>query len=197
MQILNSLRKAPLVLVIAFAATMMQAQTDQVELGRTSVTFSQEFGGTLIALGLSASAVSPATLQTGTGVATFPITEGAIELPTARAEINHAGGFILSNGSTQVRLENFTIDTTSTPVLTGLVVSNNSLVGRIAIFDLQLPSGLTLPLAPTADGLVNLQGVGMKLDAAAASALNSAFSVTAFQAGSNVGTANAIAFVAP
>jgi len=203
MQIQNPLRKAVCVLAITLAGTIVQAQTQtqtqtaQVQLGRTSVAFSEQFGAALVALGLQASAISPSQLQTGIGAGTFPITAGAVELQTARGEFDHAGGFSLSKEANQVRLVNFIIDTTTTPVLTSLVVVNGKLVGRITLFDLQLPSGITLPLTPTADGVVNLQGVGLTLDTAGATALNGAFTVNAFQAGLNVGTANVISFVGP
>jgi hypothetical protein len=197
MQIQNLLKKAACALTIAVAAVSVQAQTDQVQSGRTSVTFSEQFGATLVQFGLGASSIGPSQLQTGIGAGTFPISAGAIDLSTARGEFDHSGGFSLSRESTQVRLVNFVIDTTSTPVLTGLVIVNDKLVGRITLFDLQLPSGVALPLKPTADGVVSLQGVGLTLDNAAATALNGAFAVNAFQPGLNIGTANVISFVTP
>ena len=94
-----------------------------------------------------------------------------------------------------VRLESFILDTTgTTPVLTGLVVANGTLVGRLPLFNLQLPAGLTLPLRPE-HGQLNLDGVGLTLTSGAAAALNSVFYVTALKGGITVGTANVWALV--
>jgi len=196
MQIQNFLKKAALVLVIAFAAISSQAQVDHVQTGTTSVALSPEFASALQAIGVTAGALNPAQLQNG--VATFPIVGGAIELQTARSVIYHSGGLVLSTQSNQVQLEGFVIDTTGTPaILTGLVIANNKLVGRATLFDLQLPSGVTLPLKPDSNGVLNFQGVQLKLSSDAASALNSAFNVNAFQAGAVLGTANVVVLVGP
>jgi hypothetical protein len=96
-----------------------------------------------------------------------------VDLQTARGEIIHSGGLTLTAGSTEVRLQSFTIDTTgSSPVPTGLVVVNNKLVGWLPLFNLQLPAGITLPLKPSGEGVLRLKGVGVMLTGPAANALN-------------------------
>lgn len=114
-----------------------------------------------------------------------------VDLQTARGEIVHSGGLTLTAGSTEVRLQSFTIDTTgSSPVLTGLVVVNNKLVGRLPLFNLQLRAGITLPLKPSGEGVLRLKGVGVVLTGPAANALNGVYGTTALKGGFGIGTAN-------
>ena len=81
------------------------------------------------------------------------------------------------------------------PVVTGLVSVNEKLIGRMPLFRLTLPAGITLPLTPTG-GRIILKNVGVSLDSGAASTLNSVFHVSAFQGGSAIGTARVIIHLA-
>jgi len=178
-----------LVLMVALGATAVRAETGTVESGKTSVKLSAEFAGALESLGVTAGVIDPSRVHGGS--VTFPVTGGAVDLATARGEIAHSGGLTLSAGGTEVRLQSFTIDTTgSAPVLTGLVVVNDGLLGRVPLFDLQLPSGITLPLKPSENGKLRINDVGVTLTSVAADALNGIFGVTAFTPGFNIGTAN-------
>lgn len=124
------------------------------------------------------------------GQAYFPIVGGALDLANAKGEIPHAGGLTLTAGDTRVELSDFVIDTfDAKPVLTGLVVVNDSIVDRIPLFDLTLPPGFTVPLQPASRRFITLADVGVKLNAAAADALNGVFKVTAFAGGFTVGVA--------
>lgn len=159
--------------------------------GRTSVNLSSDFLGALSSLRVSAAAVGAGSLRSG--VASFPITAGALDLANAKGEIDHAGGLSLTAGNTTVQLISFKIDTTGdSPVLTGLVIVNGDVVGRLPLFDLQLPA-LTLPLTPGAFGTVFIPGVGVRLNKTAAGALNQVFGVTAFVEGFNIGQASVFA----
>lgn len=166
------------------------AQTVPVASGRTSVTLSTEFLGALTSLQVRPGVIGQGRLV-GT-VASFPITQGSVDATNARGEIFHTGGLSLEAGTaTRVQLLNFTIETThNIPVLTGLVVVNNAVVGRLPLFSLRLPANLALPLAPRGGAVVDLNGVGVQLGRDAAEALNGVFRVTAFTAGFNIGTAN-------
>lgn len=156
--------------------------------GKTSVALSNDFFAALTALRVSAGAVGDGTLRSG--VASFPVTGGALDLATAKGEINHSGGLFLAAGSTRVELLSFNIDTSGArPVLTGLVTVNGDFVGRLPLFNLELPA-LTLPLQPQAFNTIFLPGVKVTLTSEAAAALNSVFSVTAFVEGFNIGTAS-------
>jgi hypothetical protein len=182
-------KTAALGLVLVLAASAAQANTKTIAFGRTTVTLSSGFVSALQTLGLTPGVVKPTALEDGK--ADFPVTGGAIDLDTARGEISHSGGLTLTAGSTVVRLQSFTIDTTgASPVLTGLVVVNDSLVGRLPLFNLQLPAGITLPLKPTHEGVLELKGVGVTLTSGAATALNGVFSTNALAGGFGIGTAD-------
>jgi hypothetical protein len=194
MKFKNAIRKTVLGLMVAASAACAQAQTRTVEFGKTAVTPSDGFVSALEGLGVKLGVVAPST-KLSDGRLTFLVTGGAVDLKTAAGQIIHSGGLTLTAGKTVVVLQSFIIDTTSKPVLTGLVVVNGNLVGRIPLFDLQLPAGLTLPLQPSPDGLLDLPGVGVTLDSQAAAALNGVFKVNAFKAGFDIGTATAKAFL--
>jgi len=185
--------------LVLMGSAVNAQQTKTLEGGVTKVALSQGFVDALGELGLRAGTVGPTRLCNG--VLNFPITSGAVELDNAKAQILHSGGLTLAPTSSPtsaeptVRLESFIIDTTgSAPVITGLVIVKGSLLGRLALFNLQLPAGITLPLKPQ-DGELRLDGVGVTLTSTAAQALNSVFDVTALAGGFNIGTAKVSAFV--
>lgn len=156
--------------------------------GLTSVRLSSDFANALTALQLDARGAFPGRLSRGT--ASFPITGGTLDTATLRGEIVHSGGLILSKRpATTVKLESFIIDTTRSSgiVLTGLVSANGAVVGRIPLFDLQLPAARGFGFDFTR---VQLDGVGVRLRPEAAAALNGVFGTTAFVAGFNIGTAS-------
>jgi len=164
-------------------------KTETIESGRTTVALASGFVSALGSLGVTPGTVSPTRLHHGT--VNFPVTGGAIDLDSAASQILHSGGLTLTAGQTDVTLQSFIIDTTGTPLITGLVSVNGKLLGRLPLFDLALPSGITLPLKPY-DGQIILKGVGVSLDSTAAGALNSVFHVSAFKGGFGVGTAKVV-----
>ena len=144
--------------------------------------------GALTSLGVSVRATYPARLR-GTHAA-FPIPGGELDLGSLKGEVDHAGGLTLQAGATQVNLSSYTIDTTgATPVLTGLVKLNDSVLGRLPLFDITLVSAPVVRGLHARAGSVQLDNVKLTLNAEAAEALNAVFNVTAFQAGLPVGTA--------
>lgn len=181
----------PLVaLAMAISTHYASAQkTTTIEGGRTTVALSSGFVSALGSLGVTPGTVSPTHLNSGT--VNFPVTGGAIDLDTAASQILHSGGLTLIAGQTKVTLQSFIIDTTTAPVITGLVSVDGKLLGRLPLFDVVLPSGITLPLKPY-DGQIILKGVRVSLDSAAAGALNSVFRVSAFKGGFGIGTAKVV-----
>jgi hypothetical protein len=177
--------------VLALASTSAFAQkTETVFAGVTSVKLSGDFVGALQSLGVKPGTIAPTKLQNGK--VNFPVVGGAIDLKTLAGEIIHSGGLTLTAGATQVRLQAFTIDTTgAAPVLTGLVVKNGALLGRVPLFDLDL-SASSIQLD---DGVLRIKGVRLTLDKVAAGALNGFFSVSAFNAGFPIGTAKVLAIL--
>ncbi len=175
--------------MLVFPHIASAQKTEAIEGGRTTVTFSTGFVSALGSLGVTPGAVSPTRLYNGK--VNFPVIGGAIDLDTAASQVLHSGALTLTAGQTRVALQNFIIDTTGTPVITGLVSVDGKLVGRLPLFDLALPGGITLPLKPR-DGQIILKGVGLTLDHTAAGALNSVFRVSAFKGGFGIGTATVI-----
>jgi hypothetical protein len=177
---------------LGFAGTINAAPTVTTFAGNTRVELSSEFTGALTSLGVSVSRDFPAYLRNG--VAAFPIPTGEIDLSNAKGEIVHSGGLNLKAGNLTVTLSSFVIDTTgATPKLTGIVKANDSIVGRITLFDLKLNAA---PQASEHAGITNIKinQVDVTLAAEAATALNSAFNVTAFTAGIPIGKARVNTF---
>jgi hypothetical protein len=192
--------KAGLVLASCVLATAAFAQkTQTVDAGLTSVKLSSTFTGALESLGVTAGTVAPTRICDGT--ATFPITGGAIDLDSTAGNIVHSGGLTLEAGGTEARLESFIIDTTSTtpgaPVLTGLVIVNKKLVGRLPLFNIVLPPGFSLPLQAEGGFLLQLKGVDLTLTSTAAGALNSVYGLKPGTIPANlpIGTASVFAFL--
>ncbi|HWQ32417.1 MAG TPA: hypothetical protein VNQ79_06000 [Blastocatellia bacterium] len=159
--------------------------------GRTSVVLSSDFLTAASALGIAPGAITEGSVRSG--IASFPITGGVIDLASAKGEINHSGGLSLTRGGTQVQLLSFNIDTTgAAAVLTGLVVVNGNVLGRVPLFNLGLPA-LALPLRPEPGNVLFIPGVRVTLTAEAAGALNTVFNLNAFVQGFNIGTASVYA----
>lgn len=192
MNIKSLVSKLMVLSALCMAGTAAQAQaTHTTAAGMTNVKLSATFVDALTALDVTPGTVAPTELEMG--VASFPVIGGALDLDTAAANIFHSGGLTLSAGGKVVTLESFIIDTTgSQPMITGLVLLNNKLLGRFPLFDLVLPSGITLPLK-TYGSVLQIKGVGVLLDPAAATTLNSVYSVKAFTGGLSIGTANVTA----
>jgi hypothetical protein len=185
---------ATLVASFTLCATVFAQKTKTVDYGLTTVSLSSTFTGALSDLNVTPGTVSPTRLHDGK--VDFPITGGAIDLDTAEGNILHSGGLTLEAGGIQVKLQSFIIDTTGTaPIISGLVVAQGKLVGRLPLFDLAVPAGIT-PLKPQYGGLLALDGIPVTLDPAAAAALNEVYSTTAFAGGLSIGTANVDALLA-
>lgn len=185
-------RKLPvltLAMLVAFAtagSTTFAQQTKTLDEGVTSVTLSSAFVDALTSLSVTPGTVAPTELEHGR--VSFPVIGGALDLATAKGNILHSGGLTLNAGDNHVALQSFIIDTTATPVITGLVSVNGMLVGRIPLFDITLPPGFSVPLSP--DGWVlQLKGVGLTLDPVAAMDLSGVFKTTV-PGGLSIGTAN-------
>ena len=85
--------------------------------------------------------------------------------------------------STEIRLHGFLVETRGgAPVLTGDIDVGNVALGRLPLFELQLPLDVILPVNWENIQLLNLQGVRVSLTAQAAQALQ-AFSISVLQEG--------------
>jgi hypothetical protein len=160
--------------------------------GSTRVEFASGLVSALNALKVTLKPVHPGIVTSGkkSGVeAHFPIITGVIDLDTAKGDFTHSGGLKLVADSMTVEITDFEINTAnlSAAQLLGNVTVDGTYVGKLALFDLTLPE-VTLPLTPK-DGEVKIPDVQVTLTQAAASALNQAFSVSAFTAGLQIGIA--------
>jgi hypothetical protein len=118
---------------------------------------------------------------------TFPVTGGRVTLSPLGGTIDHRGGILflnLKNGN-KIKVSSFTIDLTHAD-LTGIVNGNPQ--ARVPLFRLDLSH------ARLAAGkhIVTAGGIGLKLTAAAAKALNAALGTKLFSAGLKLGTASTL-----
>ena len=181
-------------LTVSSTAALAQ-KTESADGGQSRVKLSASLVGALSSLGVKLGTVEPSSYSIR--IAHFPIVSGAIDLDTAKGQILHSGGLTLAAGKTFVKLQSFIIDTTgSAPVLTGIVVANGKLVGRIPLLDIQLPSGIKLPLKPGDGVILSIYGSNFTLTTEAADALNAAFSVSAFKQGFDFGKGDILALLA-
>jgi hypothetical protein len=189
----KSLRK-PIALLALCATTMLGASLANAapslttESGRTSVQLDKGFLAALQSLAVRPGIIEPGRLvnRHGNTWAIFGITTGVVDLQPLKAEIAHEGGLTLSAGATRVELSSFLIDLTGArPVLTGLVVVNDTLVGRLPLFDLNLGGAKIENL----HDYLRVGGVAATLSAEAATALNGVFKITALKAGLPIGVA--------
>lgn len=177
---------------LAAASATLAAPTGQVRGGATSVVLDHDFLSALQTLGVTVAPEQSARVRGR--VAVFPIPAGALDLESLAGEVFHSGGLSLQAGGTTVSLLGFTIDTTSLafdnaapdqPVLTGLVVVNGDVLGRLPLFDLALNQ---LPKVTRA-GRVVIRHVDVTLTGGAAAALNGVFGINDLVEGLIIGKA--------
>jgi hypothetical protein len=146
--------------------------------GATTLALDQGAADALRSLDITPGVVGAA--RAGNDGLAFPITRGKVDARTLAGEIAHSGGISLTRGGTRVELTDFVIGIDDSPALSALVGGR-----RVEILTLDV-SGIRR----SAGGrTVTVAGVVGRLTAAAAGALNEAFSTTAFQEGLTIGTA--------
>jgi hypothetical protein len=141
--------------------------------GSTTVTLDASFLGALVATDIAPAPISPGELDGEAGIIRYPIPIGALDVETLEGEIMHTGGLTLTQGDTQVALQNFIIDTTN-GILTGVISLNGDIVDgtRFPLFDLDLGRA-DLTLFP--NGFIRVLDVNADLTAEAAALLNEVF----------------------
>jgi hypothetical protein len=189
---------------LSVSAPAAAAPSVQLTLGVTQVALSSEFLGALGSLGVTPDNVLPGALYVtsrGARVA-FPIPTGELDGDGPKLEIVHSGGLTLTAGNTRVALTSFIIENLGGKLqLTGVVKANDSIVGRIPLFDITLTQAPSVsnPDRRSLFGFVpaqlSIRGAEIKLAAPAATALNSVFGVSAFTAGFPIGVAEVSARV--
>jgi hypothetical protein len=165
---------------LAFAAP-----TASIASGTTTVRLNDVFISALRSANIRLSKVEESKLQGS--IITFPVIEGVLDLANARGEVEHSGGFRLSTPTTTIRLANFILDTQNfTPTISAEAVINDSVVGRIPLFDVALPA-ITLPIKSART--ITIQGAVLRLRSEAADAVNTALDQTVLRGGQRVGRA--------
>lgn len=183
---------------LGVAGAASAAPSVQLTLGVTQVELSHDFLNALGTLGVTPDNVLPGALYTRSGRASvaFPIPTGELDAAGPKLEILHSGGLTLTAGSTRVALTSFIIENLGGALqLTGVVKANDTIVGRIPLFDLELTQApeVTQPgkrgyfRNPAAQ--LEIEAVNVTLTDDAAAALNGVFNVTAFEEGFFIGVA--------
>lgn len=193
---LTKTRRLALALIgsLAVAHAASAEPSVQLESGATTVRLSRDLLTALQSLGVAPGAVSPGELEvTETGASLiFPIPTGELDAAGPLLEIVHSGGLTLTAGDTRVALTTFIIENLGGSLqLTGVVKANDSIVGRIPLFDvaLTLAPEVVLP-SGNSSGRIKVKQAKLTLTATAADALNGAFGLDGvFTPGFRIGTA--------
>lgn len=125
-------------------------------------------------------------------MAEFQIPTGELDAGGPVLEVLHSGGLTLTAGGTRVALTSFIIENLGNALrLTGVVKANDTIVDRIALFNIKLTQAPSVTGDP-ASGVTILRVIGAKLTLTgiAANTLNGAFGLDGvFKAGFPIGTA--------
>lgn len=185
---------------LAFAGTLALGQAAiaepsvQLITGSTKVHLSTELVEALGTLGVAPASVLPGTLTvTEQGaLAEFPIPTGELDVAGPVLEVLHTGGLTLTAGETRVALTSFIVENLGEILqLTGIVKVNDTIVGRVPLFDAELTRAPEVTGDPIAGvGILRIRTVNLTLTEGAADALNTAFGLDGvFTAGFPIGTA--------
>ena len=161
--------------------------------GATAVTTAPGIAPALLKNGIVPLATWPGSqsaLFPKTGPAarfTFPVTGGTVTASPLGGKVRHAGGILFLNvtNGKKIEVSRFTVDLSHTD-LTGIVNGNPR--ARVPLFRLDLSH------AKLAAGthVITARGIGLKLTAIAAKALNAALGTKLFSAGLKLGTAQTL-----
>jgi hypothetical protein len=196
----RSLSKAIFLIALACTPSLVHAQspsqTPSVDFGRTTVQLGSSFLSSIQGLGAVITDLRNNPLQDNSF--TVRATGGAVDLTTSAGEIEHTGGLLVNAAGTILRIQNLTLDTSNPTniVITADYIVNDHFASRVALFSVQPPPTLTLPLQ-LQSGVLQVNGLVLTLAPAAASTLNSIFGGPVVQAGSNIGTANIYVVFSP
>jgi len=163
--------------------------------GLSKMIMSQPFWVALDAANLRRRGAGNARLSNQTF--SIPVESGAIDLFNGTGEINHSGGLLLWNGKKMVQIVSLRIDTMTEPaVVTGVVaysdeydkLNTGTVLGRLKLADLQMPSSVTYPMRPLAFNNLYYHQATMAMSDELATFLNFHFGGTNFSQGLSLGT---------
>jgi hypothetical protein len=194
------LSSAVVLFVLACAPSILSAQTPSqtpsVDFGRTTIQLNPGFLNSVQAQGATITDLHGNAIQNNS--LTLRATGGAVDLTTSAGEVEHTGGQLINAAGTILRIQNLTLDTTNptAPIVTAEFIVNDHFVSRMALYNVQPPAGATLPLQPQ-NGVLQVNGLGLTLASATASAINTALGGQYAQAGTPIGTANVYVVFSP
>jgi hypothetical protein len=178
--------KTAFVVALASMASIGHAQIMSVSSGSTTVQLSTAF---INSLGANVTDLQGNPLTNNT--ITFQAASGALDLSLAAGEVQHKGGIIINARGMQIRLENWTIDT-STPtasIISAEFVMNGHFDFRLPLFDVQPPPGFVIPLT-LQSGALQINGLTLTIAPATEFALSALFGGPVVHTGASAGTAN-------
>ena len=191
------LRNLSVAALMTVVSASLQAQTDTIVYGRTTIS-SSTFLQYVASFNVTVTDLAGNPVQNT--AKTFPVVEGVIDLQTGAGEVTNAGGYLFRGNGNSVRIQNLVLDATNptNPVMTALFIVNDKLVGRQPLYQVTAPAGISLPLQPQA-GTEQINGLNLTLTRAAAIILNNAIIITepVLQPGTSAGTADIYAVLLP
>ena len=194
-----TLRKLGVAATVMLAPLALQAQTDNIVYGQTSIVFTPAFTQQLSSFGITVTDLTQTPLQNGT--LTLSGVEGAIDLQTALGEVILSNGYQVVAQGTTIRVQDlvFSIINQTTAVISGIFIVNGQFVGRQTIFAVNKnPVGTvyTLPLQPR-NGTLTFNGLSLGLSQEFVNLINNAMGQAVLNPGVQVATANAFSVVVP
>ena len=105
---------------------------------------------------------SEAPTQNGTNILTA--LEGAIDLQTSSNEVVYAGGYQIKIGASTIQIRNLTLDLVGpSAIFSGIVIENDTFVGREAIFAISAQGPPSLPIVPQ-HGTISHNGLSLTFE---------------------------------
>lgn len=162
--------------------------------GSTAVRLDRAFVTSLQDAGITITPVLPATLDTDTSIASFPVTGGHVTYfrpggpvePPLEGSVRNAGGLRLAAGLRTVELTNLTVDPGASVVYADVTTGGQSGSTQTTLFALNARALEPLQIS---GGNVVLTGTAVSVSPAAATLLDQALDTDALTPQENVGVA--------
>jgi hypothetical protein len=199
MQIPNFKSFTTTLLALAAAGGMALAGnslTEDVKSGSASLVLDSQIAGLLALAQIQFIKVAPGAVSPAKGKITVPITGGALDTATGGGEIASGGGFKFAAQGLELSAIDYVVTIKNgTGTVSALITANNTLLGRteLASFTVNIPTPVVVPK----NKKIKIEDISLTLSAAAATALNNAFSTGVFASGQNLGSYNITIVLAP
>ncbi len=194
---MNFFTKCGAAVLLTLAPIALHAQNSRtIAYGRTSVTLTPAFVQALSGSGVSITDLNLVPLQSGLN--TFTAINGVLDLQTSFGEVEFSGGYQITVNGQTIRVQDLTfeIQNATTAYISGVFIVNGTFQARQTIFTVNMAPTYTLPLQLD-NGALTLPAMSLGLSPTFVSLLNSAVGQNAFNAGTQVATANEYAVFGP